>query len=61
LAVPEYMDIESLEDLTDHKNGIGDKVDWDIVRIDSGADGMDIAEVTPTCKTSTPPFPMEVI
>lgn len=44
LAVPEYMDIDSLEDLADNKNGIGDKVDWDIVGIDPGAGQMERTE-----------------
>lgn len=44
LAVPEYMDIDSLEDLRDNTNNVGDELDWKIVGIDPGAGEMEIAE-----------------
>lgn len=45
LAVPEYMeDINSIEDLKDNKNSIGDKLDWQITGIDPGAGQMEITE-----------------
>lgn len=45
LAVPEYMkDINSIEDLKENKNNIGDKLDWKITGIDPGAGQMKITE-----------------
>lgn len=44
LAVPDYMDIDSLEDLMDNKNDVGEKVDWTITGIDPGAGEMQLVE-----------------
>lgn len=44
LAVPEYMDIDSLEDLEKNTNDIGDKLGRKIVGIDPGAGQMQITK-----------------
>lgn len=44
LAVPEYMDIDSLEDLEKNTNDIGEKLDWKIIGIDPGAGQMQITK-----------------
>lgn len=44
LVVPSYVDIDSIEDLKNNKNGIGDKVDWKIIGIDPGAGEMQLAK-----------------
>lgn len=44
LAVPEYMDIDSLEDLEKNTNDIGEKLDWKVVGIDPGAGQMQITK-----------------
>lgn len=44
LAVPSYVDIDSIEDLKNNKNNIGDKLDWEITGIDPGAGQMEITE-----------------
>ncbi|WP_085520571.1 glycine betaine ABC transporter substrate-binding protein [Tuberibacillus sp. Marseille-P3662] len=42
LVVPEYMDVDSIEDLAKNKNGIGEKTDWTITGIDAGAGQMQV-------------------
>lgn len=45
LTVPSYMeDIDSIEDLADNKNDIGDDLDWEITGISPGAGEMQIME-----------------
>lgn len=45
LTVPTYMeDIDSIEDLADNKNDIGEKMDWEITGISPGAGEMQIME-----------------
>lgn len=45
LTVPSYMeDIDSIEDLADNKDGIGDDLDWEITGISPGAGEMQIME-----------------
>src|SRR5690625_7643443 len=45
LTVPSYMeDINSIEDLVDNKNGIGEDLDWQITGISPGAGMMEITE-----------------
>lgn len=45
LTVPAYMeDINSIEDLADNKNDIGEKLDWKITGISPGAGEMKLAE-----------------
>src|SRR5699024_7018658 len=45
LTVPAYMeDINSIEDLADNKNDIGEKLDWEITGISPGAGEMKLAE-----------------
>lgn len=45
LTVPEYMeDINSIEDLADNKNDIGEKLDWEITGISPGAGEMQLME-----------------
>lgn len=45
LTVPSYMkDINSIEDLADNKNNIGDKLDWTITGIDPGAGEMQVTK-----------------
>ncbi|MEN1967893.1 glycine betaine ABC transporter substrate-binding protein [Lentibacillus sp. N15] len=45
LTVPAYMkDINSIEDLANNKDGIGDKLDWKITGISPGAGEMELAE-----------------
>lgn len=44
LAVPEYMDIDSIEDLKDNTNDIGDQLDWTIVGIDPGSGLVTVTE-----------------
>lgn len=45
LTVPAYMeDINSIEDLADNKNDIGEKLDWKITGISPGAGEMELAE-----------------
>ncbi|GAA0446987.1 hypothetical protein GCM10008983_26160 [Lentibacillus halophilus] len=45
LTVPSYMeDINSIEDLTNNKNNIGEKLEWDITGISPGAGMMEITK-----------------
>jgi glycine betaine/proline transport system substrate-binding protein len=45
LTVPAYMeDINSIEDLADNKNNIGEKLDWEITGISPGAGEMKLAK-----------------
>lgn len=45
LTVPAYMkDINSIEDLADNKNDIGEKLDWKITGISPGAGEMELTE-----------------
>ena len=45
LTVPSYMeDTNSIEDLVDNKNGIGEDLDWQITGISPGAGMMEITE-----------------
>lgn len=45
LTVPSYMeDIDSIEDLADNKNDIGEQLDWEITGISPGAGEMQIME-----------------
>ncbi|MUV37788.1 Glycine betaine-binding protein OpuAC [Lentibacillus sp. JNUCC-1] len=44
LTVPEYVDIDSIKDMAENTNGIGDKVNWKIVGIDPGSGQMNITE-----------------
>lgn len=44
LTVPSYVDIDSIEDMAENKDDIGEEVDWTIVGIDPGAGQMDITE-----------------
>ncbi|WP_080873625.1 glycine betaine ABC transporter substrate-binding protein [Oceanobacillus timonensis] len=45
LAVPAYMeDIDSIEDLRDNKNNIGEQLEWDITGISPGAGQMNLME-----------------
>ncbi len=44
LTVPSYVNIDSIEDMAENKNNIGDNTDWTIVGIDPGAGEMKITE-----------------
>lgn len=45
LTVPSYMeDIDSIEDLADNKDKVGDELDWEITGISPGAGEMEIME-----------------
>lgn len=44
LYVPSYMDVHSIEDLTNDKNGVGEATDWTITGIDPGSGQMQITE-----------------
>lgn len=42
LVVPKYVEINSVKDLANNKNNIGEKTDWTIIGIDAGAGEMQI-------------------
>ncbi|WP_338030740.1 glycine betaine ABC transporter substrate-binding protein [Cytobacillus citreus] len=44
LVVPEYVDIDSIEDLKKNTNSIGENTEWTITGIDPGAGQMQITE-----------------
>ncbi len=44
LYVPSYMDIDSIEDLTNNKNNVGESTDWTVTGIDPGSGQMQITE-----------------
>lgn len=46
LAVPKYMNIDSLKDLANNTNNVGEKLDWTITGIDSGAGEMQLVKNT---------------
>lgn len=44
LVVPKYMDIESIEDLKENKNSVGDKTEYTITGIEPGAGQMKLTK-----------------
>ncbi|SFE28591.1 glycine betaine/proline transport system substrate-binding protein [Lentibacillus persicus] len=44
LVVPEYMDVESIEDLKENTNSVGDQTDYTITGIEPGAGQMKLTE-----------------